>query len=106
MAIALGDNSMSEPATLLQVTDRRARWKWFIALGVILLVLGIAGISVATLLQYTTVLVFGPMLLASSIIQLLTAFFAEKREEYLLHFVAGGIEAVFGFFIMTYPRRA
>ena len=48
---------MIEPATLLQVTDHRARWKWFIALGVILLVLGITGISVATLLQFTSLLV-------------------------------------------------
>jgi hypothetical protein len=36
---------MIEPATLLQVTDHRARWKWFIALGVILLVLGLAGMA-------------------------------------------------------------
>ena len=97
---------MIEPATLLQVTDHRARWKWFIALGVILLVLGIAGISVATLLQFTSLLVFGPMLLASSIIQLLTAFFAEKRKECLLHLAAAGLEAVFGFYIMANPPES
>jgi uncharacterized membrane protein HdeD (DUF308 family) len=97
---------MIEPATLLQVTDHRAHWKWFIALGVILLVLGIAGISVATLLQFTSMLVFGPTLLASSIIQLLTAFFAEKRKECLLHLAAAGLEAVFGFYIMANPPES
>src|SRR5262249_49795139 len=81
------------------------RWKWFLGLGAILLVLGIAGISVASLLQLTSLLVFGPLLLASSIIQLLTAFFAEKRKESLLHFAAAGLEAVLGFFIMANPLQ-
>ena len=94
---------MTAPATLPQGTEHRARWKWFLALGAILLLLGIAGISVASLLQVASLLVFGPMLLASSIIQLLTAFFAEKRKESLLHFVAAGLEAVLGFLIMANP---
>jgi uncharacterized membrane protein HdeD (DUF308 family) len=94
---------MTEPAIFSQVTEHRARRKWFLALGAILLVLGMAGISVASLLQLTSLLVFGPMLLASSIIQLLTAFFAEKRKERLLHLVAAGLEAVFGFCIMANP---
>ena len=58
---------MPELATLSQVTVHRARWKWFLGLGVLLLVLGIAGISMATLLQFTSLLVFGPLLLCSSI---------------------------------------
>jgi uncharacterized membrane protein HdeD (DUF308 family) len=94
---------MTEPGTSSHVTEHRARWKWFLALGAILLVLGIAGISVVTLLQFTSLLVFGPLLLASSILQLLTAFFAEKRNEALLHFAAAGLEAVLGFFIMANP---
>jgi uncharacterized membrane protein HdeD (DUF308 family) len=94
---------MTEPATSSQVTEHRARWKWFLALGVILLVLGIAGTSVATLLQLTSLLVFGPLLLASSILQLLTAFFTEKRKESLLHFAAAGLEAVLAFFVMANP---
>lgn len=94
---------MMEPTTLSRVTEHHARWKWFLTLGAILLVLGVAGISVATLLQFTSLLVFGPMLLASSIIQFLTAFFAEKRKESLLHFAAAGLEAALGFFVMANP---
>lgn len=94
---------MTELATSSQVTEHRDRWKWFLAAGALLLALGLAGITVATLLQLTSVLVFGPMLLASSLIQLLTAFFAEKGKERLLHFGAGGLEAVFGFLLMAYP---
>jgi uncharacterized membrane protein HdeD (DUF308 family) len=94
---------MSEVVTPSQVTERRGRWKWFLALGAILLVLGIAGIGGEAFLQFTSLVVFAPMLLASSIIQLLTAFFAEKRKESLLHFAAAGLEMILGFLIMANP---
>ena len=44
--------------------------------GVVLVILGIAGISVAPLLEAASVLILGPMLLVSSVIQLLVGFFA------------------------------
>jgi len=52
---------------------RQAPWKWFLALGVVLLVLGVAGAGAASLLEFTSVLIFGPMLLASSLLQFLLA---------------------------------
>ena len=39
---------MNALATAPTATEHRARWKWFLALGVVLLVLGIAGASVAS----------------------------------------------------------
>ena len=72
---------MSEQATSSRVSEHRVRWKWFLALGVVLLVLGLAGVSVASLLELTSLLVFGPLLLASSIVQLLTALFGEGRKD-------------------------
>src|ERR1700720_1776386 len=92
---------MSEPAT-----RNRSRWKWFLALGALLVVLGIAGVTVASLLELTSLLVFGPMLLASSAIQLLTSFMAEKGAESLRHFAAAALEAVLGFVIMAYPPQS
>jgi uncharacterized membrane protein HdeD (DUF308 family) len=59
-----------------QATGSRSRWKWFLGLGVLLVLLGLAGAGATTLLELASVLVFGPMLLASSILQLLMAFFA------------------------------
>jgi uncharacterized membrane protein HdeD (DUF308 family) len=96
---------MTELATSSQAPDYRGRWKWFLALALLLLVFGIAGVSISTLLEMTSVLVFGPMLLASSLFQFLTAIFAEKPKERLLHFAAAGLEAILGFFIMTNPLQ-
>jgi len=97
---------MSEQATSAPLPRSRSRWKWFLAIGSLLLVLGIAGFTVASLLDLTSLMVFGPMLLASSIVQLLTSFLAEKREESLRHFIAAGVEAVFGFIIMFHPPES
>jgi uncharacterized membrane protein HdeD (DUF308 family) len=77
---------MTEIATPAQTPRYRSTWKWFLAIGAILLVLGLTGIGAATLLQLASLLVFGPMLLASSIMQFLAIFFVEKWQERLLHF--------------------
>jgi hypothetical protein len=51
---------------------------WFLALGVLLLLLGLAGAGATTLLELTSALLFGPLLLASSFVQLMTTFLAEQ----------------------------
>ncbi|HZY59927.1 MAG TPA: DUF308 domain-containing protein [Candidatus Binataceae bacterium] len=91
--------------TILQATEHHTRRKWFLALGALLLILGTAGIGVATMLELTSLLVFGPMLLVSSVLQFLTACFTEKKHERLLHFAAAGSEMVLGFFIMVHPLQ-
>ena len=48
-------------------------------------------------------LVFVPLLFASSLIQLLTAFFAVKGKESLLHIGAADLEAIVAFILMGYP---
>jgi uncharacterized membrane protein HdeD (DUF308 family) len=74
-----------------------------LALGVLLLLLGLAGAGATTLLQATSLLVFGPMLLASSVLQILMAFFGEEGKESLLHFLAAAPEAALAFLIMAHP---
>ncbi len=94
---------MPELTTASHVTAPKTRWKWLLALGALLLILGIAGVSVATLLELTSVLVFGPLLLASGIIQLLNAFSAETRKDCLLYLAAAALDALLGFLIMMNP---
>jgi uncharacterized membrane protein HdeD (DUF308 family) len=96
---------MTELLTSPQAIEHRARGKWFLVLGVLLLLLGLAGAGAVTFLELTSLLVFGPLLLASSIIQILTALFSEKGRERLLHLISAGLEVVVGFLIMAYPRQ-
>jgi uncharacterized membrane protein HdeD (DUF308 family) len=88
----------SPQQTILQPS----RWKWFLALGVMLLLLGLAGAGATTLLELSSLLVFGPMLLASSILQMFIAFFTEKGKESFLHLASAGLEAILGSLIMAH----
>jgi uncharacterized membrane protein HdeD (DUF308 family) len=96
---------MTTVAPSLEATEHGTRWKWFLALGALFVVLGMLGLSVATLSDVTSLLVFGPLLLVSSLLQFLHAFFTDKPlgKEALLHVAAAGLEAVLGFFIMANP---
>jgi uncharacterized membrane protein HdeD (DUF308 family) len=89
------------PSTRLAVSANR--WKWFLACGAILLVLGLAGVSVSSFMETASLMVFGPMLVAAGVIQLFVAFLAEERKEAVLHFMASGLEAALGFWIMAHP---
>ena len=94
---------MVELANPTPTAEHSSRWKWFLALGTILMLIGIAGGSVAGFMQLTSLLVFGPMLLGSGVLQVLVAFFSERRKEFLLHLAAAGLEVALGFFIMANP---
>ncbi|HEV3238419.1 MAG TPA: DUF308 domain-containing protein [Gemmataceae bacterium] len=94
---------MSASASSNYRSERRSRWKWLLILGIVLIILGISGITIASILELTSVLVFGPLLLVSSLMQFLTAFFTEKGRERLFHFAAAILEMVIGFLIMVNP---
>ena len=94
---------MTELTTPLPVTEHGARWKWFLALGVLLVLLGLAGAGATTLLKLTSLVVFGPLLMASGIIQVVIAFFSERGKDFLLHLVAAGVEALLGYLITAFP---
>jgi uncharacterized membrane protein HdeD (DUF308 family) len=96
---------MSGLTTPQQVTEHRNRWKWLLALGALLAILGVAGATVASLLEATSFLIFGPLLLTSSIMQLFTAILTEKGTERRLHLLAAGVEAIFGFAVMAIPPQ-
>jgi uncharacterized membrane protein HdeD (DUF308 family) len=95
---------MTQAAVSSQLTTHHNNvWKWLLALAAVLLVLGIAGVSVATFMELTSVLLFGPMLLISATMQALVALFERDRKESVLHFAASGLEAALGFWIMANP---
>ncbi len=64
---------MTELTTTAPGAAHAASWKWFLALGVVLVLLGLAGAGATTFFELTSLLVFVPLLFASSLIQLLTA---------------------------------
>lgn len=96
---------MTQPSPASLEEKRRIRRKWFLALGVLLLLLGAAAAGATTFLQLTATLVLGPILIASGVIQIMVGFLTTDRKEATLHLLASGIEAVFGFCLMAQPYQ-
>lgn len=97
---------MAESATTPRASRTSNRWKWFLVLGVVLLILGATGVSMASLVKLASLLVFAPLVMASGIMHILAAFFAQERKETLLQLGAAALHLILGFLILAYPLQA
>ena len=100
---ATSNRAMAHRATAYRATAYRGRWKWYLATGLVLLLLGLASAGATGMLQVASLVIFGPLLLASSLLQFFTAFLAEDGRRRYLRYLAAGLEAVLGFVIMAQP---
>lgn len=80
------------------------RWRWLLTLGVGLILLGLVELGSVMFLELLAVLVLGPLLMASGILQILLAFFAHRRREAPSHLAAAALDMVVGFLVMVHPQ--
>lgn len=81
----------------------RGSWGWFLALGILLTLLGVACIVFDITATFTTVLVFGWMLLISGIFALVQAFTAGTWSGFFLFLLSALFRAVTGYFLIRNP---
>jgi len=55
-------------------------WKWMTGLGVLMIILGTAGIIASSVLTLTSVLMFGGFILSAGVIQLVHAIQTKEKE--------------------------
>lgn len=84
----------------------RANWYWFLLLGILLIVLGIAALAHAWLATIATALVFGYFLLAGAALHLVGAFFTQCWGGFFLSLLAGVLYLAAGFIIVNHPGEA
>lgn len=96
---------MSDRDGFPKVPEVENNWRWLLALGVGLIVLGGIGLSSFAVRELIAALVLGPLLIASGILQILLAFFARRRREAPLHLAAAALDWVVGFLVLTHPRK-
>jgi uncharacterized membrane protein HdeD (DUF308 family) len=94
---------MAEITPAVPGADPPARWKWYLALGALLLLLGLAAAGASTTLEITSLVFFGPMLLAGAIGQVWVACSEKEKTERNLHLAAVGPELFLGCFVMISP---
>jgi len=81
----------------------RGSWGWFMFLGIALLVLGMACIVFEVSATFTTVLVFGWLLLISGVIQLIQSFRTGTWSGFFLFLLSALLRGITGYLLVRYP---
>ena len=81
-------------------------WLWFILLGALLMVVGFLAIGSSFIATLATVVVFGYLLLAGGVVQIVNAFLVRNWGGFFLHLLAGLIRLVLGALMVQHPLSA
>lgn len=83
-------------------------WRWFLALGIAMVVLGVITISYACIVTVTVAAtwLFGFFLLAGGIGEIIHSFWVGRWSGTLLHLVIGLLYVLVGFMIIDQPENA
>jgi len=81
----------------------RGKWSWFLALGVVLIVLGVVALWTPLVMTLTTVMLFGFLLIVGGGAEIVSAFWASKWSGFFLHVFSGVLHAVVGVIMIDQP---
>jgi uncharacterized membrane protein HdeD (DUF308 family) len=84
----------------------RKWWVWILVLGLLLMVVGVAALSWDFIATVTTVLVFGGLLLAAGVFQIVSAFLARSWGGFFLHLLAALLHFIVGGIMIHKPLQA
>ena len=94
---------MSTPALFNDFTQLHHRWGWFLALGILLVVLGIVALVYTPAATLASVLVLGWLMFFSGIVEAVHAFHARGWGGVLLHVAGGALGILIGLLVVTHP---
>jgi uncharacterized membrane protein HdeD (DUF308 family) len=81
-------------------------WLWLLVLGIGLMVVGVLAIGAAVITTFTTILVFGCLLLAGGVVQIVNAFLGSSWRGFFLHLLVGILHLVVGALMIEHPKEA
>jgi len=84
----------------------REGWGWFLALGILMLILGIAALGMEVALTITSMIFFGAMLLAGGVLEIIAAFRGLGWSGLLYHLLVGILYLVVGLLALMNPVEA
>jgi uncharacterized membrane protein HdeD (DUF308 family) len=89
--------------------ELRRNWGWCVALGVCLVILGMIALGSPWMMTLTTavaVQLFGYLLIVGGILQAVYGMWERRWGGFFLDLIAGLLDLVVGFFIVTHPLQA
>jgi uncharacterized membrane protein HdeD (DUF308 family) len=78
-------------------------WIWFLVLGAIIMAVGAMAIGAAFVTTFTTIFVFGILLLAGGVVQIVNAFVGRSWRGFFVHLLVGTIHLIVGGLMLEYP---
>lgn len=94
---------MATPHFPVNVEDLAHKWGWFLVLGILLILLGIASLVYTPAATLASVLVLGWLMFFSGIIEAVHAFHARGWVGVLLHVAGGALGIIIGLLVVTHP---
>src|SRR5450631_3011673 len=88
---------------LVGVHELRKRWGWFIALGILLVVLGIIALSSSVFMTLATMVIVGWLMIVSGAFQAFHAFACKGWSGFFIDLLTGLLYTVVGFMIVANP---
>lgn len=88
------------------ITGLRTNWFWFLILGVALVIIGLMAISFSFVATLAVVIVFGMLILAAGIVQIVSAFSLPKAKGMILHLLIGVLYTIVGLMLIDSPIAA
>jgi uncharacterized membrane protein HdeD (DUF308 family) len=85
------------------INEVRRSWGWFLALGILLTLLGAFCIAADIFATFATVLVFGWFLLIGGVFALVHAFTVRTWSGFFLHLLSALFRGVTGYLLIRYP---
>ncbi len=83
----------------------RGRWGWFLALGTLLIVVGVLALGDVVAATIVSAIFIGAMLLVGGVVQVVHAFMTKGWGSFFLHLLGGALYIVGGLLIMNEPVR-
>jgi len=94
------------PAVTQELESLRDHWRWFLALGIALVLFGAIAIGSAAVATVAVTWLFGFLLLAGGIASIVSSFSAARWSGTLLHLMIGVLYAVVGWMIVDRPANS
>src|SRR5262245_36211719 len=88
------------------LVNLRANWFWFVALGILLILMGLVALSYSIVTTITAVNIFGFFLLASGIFYIAGSFFTGGWGGFFLSLLCGLLQLAVGLLVLHDPLKA
>ena len=89
-----------------ELSSLGSNWGWFVALGVILIVLGFFALSAVVVASLATALFIGWLMLIGGLIEVGGSFWSRRWSGFFLHLLSGILSVIVGLFFVRAPIGA